>query len=374
MRIGIVTQSYYPIPSGLTEHVYYLAKELIKLGHQPTIITSNFFNNNDSLGLDVVRVGWDIRLPIPINGSFNDVNICYQLTKKLRRICEEKKLDIIHIHCPLDPIFPLTALRNLSIPKVGTFHSYAKIHLGYEIFGHQFKEYADKLGGRIAVSEAAKEFSERYFSGEYDVIPNGINLKRFNPDIEPIERFNDGLFNILFVGRLDPRKGVKYLLKAFPLIYEQYPHCRLIVVGNGFLTDYYKMYAPENLSHKIFFEGYVKPKDIPHYYATANIFCSPAIGGESFGIVLLEAMASGKPIVASDITGYSQLVTDGQEGLLVPPKSPYAIANAIIKLIRDEELRKRMGSIGLIKARQYSWEKIAKKVEECYYKTLANRL
>lgn len=372
MRIGIVTQSYYPIPSGLTEHVYYLAKELINLGHEPTIITSRFFHNNNDLGLDVVRVGWDFRLPIPINGSFNNVNICYQLTKKLRRICEEKRFDIIHIHCPLDPIFPLAALRNLSIPKVGTFHSYAKVNLGYEIFGHQFREYADQLDCRIAVSEAAKEFSERYFSGEYDVIPNGINLERFNPNIRPIEKFNDGLFNILFVGRLDPRKGVKYLLKAFPLIYEQYPHCRLIVVGNGFLTDYYRMYTPEDSSHKIFFEGYVLPKDIPRYYATADVFCAPAIGGESFGIVLLEAMASGKPIVASNITGYSQLITDYQEGLLVPPKNPSAIAEAVIELIQNRELRKEMGRRGLEKARKFSWHAVAKQIEQCYYKALAN--
>jgi len=372
MRIGIVTQSYYPIPSGLTEHVYYLAKELIDLGHEPTIITSHFFQNEDDLGLDVVRVGWDFRMPIPINGSFNNVNLCYQLTKKLRKICEEKKLDIIHIQCPLDPIFPLTALRNLSVPKVGTFHSYARINLGYELFGRQFREYANNLDVRIAVSEAAKEFSQRYFSGEYDLIPNGINLERFNPKVKPVDKYNDGLFNILFVGRLDPRKGVKYLLKAFPLIYKQYPHCRLIVVGNGFLTDYYKTYAPDGLSHKIFFEGYVKPKDLPHYYAVADVFCSPAIGGESFGIVLLEAMASGKPIVASDITGYCQLITDYQDGLLVPPKDPSAIAEAVIELIQNRELREEMSKRGLEKAREFSWHVIAKQVEQCYYKALAN--
>lgn len=376
MRIGIITQTYYPFPSGISEHVYYLAKNLIHLGHQPSIITSKFLNhNNDSHGLDVVRIGWNFSSPIPLSGTFSKVNIGYQTEKKLKIICEEKKFDLLHIHSPLEPVLPLVVLKTLSMPKIGTFHNiYPKYHLSYfvyEVFQSQFKDYAQLLDGRIAVSNTAKEFIEKYCPGEYFVIPNGVDLERFNPKVKPLERFNDGVFNILFVGRMDPRKGLKYLLKAFPLIYEEYPHCRLIIVGDGWLKEYYKMYLPNDLSDKVFFEGYVARDDLPHYYAGADVFCTPATGGESFGIVLLEAMASGKPIVASNIKGYSELITDGKDGILVAPKDPSLIKEAIMKLIKDKELRKKMGHQSLLKAKKFSWDKIVRQIVDCYNKVLA---
>jgi len=310
-------------------------------------------------------------MPIPMNGSFGNVNLGYRIGSKLTSICNEKKFDLIHIHGPLEPILPLIVLKRINIPKIGTFHTASpKLNLGYEIFGHQLKVYADQLDCRIAVSRSAKEFIEQYFPGDYLIIPNGVDLIRFNPDIKQLDKFDDGTFNILFVGRMDPRKGLKYLFKAFSLVYKQYPHCRLIVVGEGYLRDYYKMYLPSYLLDKVIFEGYV-PRDIlPRYYASADVFCAPAIGGESFGIVLLEAMASAKPIVASAIKGYRDLITYGQDGLTVSPKDPEMLKEAILKLIRDKSLRKKMGERGLLKAREYSWDKVTKQVEACYGKVL----
>lgn len=376
MRIGIVTQYYYPIPGGISEHVHYLAKNLKDLGHQPSIITSRFFrnihSNNTNHDLDVIRIGWNVPVPIPINGSFGNVNIGYRIGNKLVGICQEKKFDLIHIHSPLEPVLPLIVLSKINIPKVGTFHTaYSKFNLAYEIFRYQLKNYADQLDCRIAVSRSAKEFIEQYFPEEYFIIPNGVDLNRFNLQVKPLDKFNDGIFNILFVGRMDPRKGLKYLFKAFPLIYKQYPHCRLIVVGEGWLRDYYRMYLPSYLSDKVTFEGYVSRDVLPRYYASADVFCAPSTGGESFGIALLEAMASGKPIVASAIKGYRDLITYGQEGFTVSPKDPEMLKENILKLIKDKDLRKRMGEKGLIKSREYSWDKVVKKIEDCYKKVLA---
>lgn len=379
MRIGIISQFYYPITGGISEHVYYLAKSLKKLGHEPSIITSKFFNHKDIDGgngsVNVIRIGWNVPIPIPINGTFGNVNVGYQVGMKINNICVKEKFDLVHIHNPMDPTLPLTSLRNVSIPKIGTFHNshsrYNLAHLAYEIFRNQLRQYADLLDGRITVSHSAEKFLGEYFPGDISVIPNGIDLDRFNPNVKPLEKFNDGTINILFVGRMDTRKGLKYLLKAFSLISEQYPRCRLIIVGGGWLKNYYKIYLSNGLSKKVFFEGYVSRADLPRYYASSDIFCAPAIGGESFGIVLLEAMASGKPIVASDISGYNELIQNGKEGILVAPENPKAIMEAVIKLINHKDLRKKLGENGLLKAKEYGWDEVTKQIEDCYYKVLA---
>lgn len=371
MRIGIITQYFYPITGGVTEHVYYSAKGLSELGHEVSIITSKFLSGNHiDNGLNVIRIGWNVRSPLPFNGSFGNFNIGYQIGNKLRDICMQKKFDLVHIHSPLDPILPWVSLK-LSIPKIATFHTaYSTYNLAYDLVKYTFINYVNRLDGRIAVSQTAKDFTNKYFPGQYIVIPNGVDTQRFNPHVKPIEKFNDGTFNILFVGRMEPRKGIKYLVKAFPLIFEHYPKCRLIIVGNGWLKEYYRMYLSKEMLKNVFFEGYVSREDLPRYYATADVFCAPAIGGESFGIVLLEAMASGKPIVASSIKGYSELIADGQEGILVPRKDSMAIKEAVIKLIKDKKLRQKMGQQGCIKAQKYGWDKISKEIENYYCKIL----
>lgn len=371
MRVGIITQYYFPLTGGISEHVYHLADHLRQLGHEPTVITSRCFGGNGSYGQDVVRLGWNMRMPIPINGSFGCFNVGYQIGAKIQELCRERQFDLLHLHSPAEPILPWVVLGSATVPVVGTFHTmYTKLNLPYEIFGRQFRKYVEMLSGRIAVSEAAKEYNDRYFPGEYAIIPNGVDLARFHPGVEPIKKFNDDTFNILFVGRMDPRKGVKFLLQAFPMIHKQHPDCRLIIVGDGWLKEYYKMYIPDGLEKKVFFEGYVAREDLPRYYAAADVFCAPATGGESFGIVLIEAMASGKPIVASNILGYREVVTDGQDGILVPPNDPAAISEAVLTLIKDHRLREAMGQQGLLKAPQYSWGSVAEQIVQCYRRVL----
>jgi phosphatidylinositol alpha-mannosyltransferase len=344
MRVGIITQSYYPIAGGVTEHVYYQARHLQEMGHQPTIITSRFLRTN--------------------NYNHDEIG------RRLQRICRKKQFDIVHIHSPLDPILPLLAVYHIKQPKVGTFHSYSNSALLFDFGRKPINEMAHRLGGRIAVSEAAKEFHRGYFPGDYSIIPNGVDTGRFSQDAKPLERFDDDFFNILFVGRMAPRKGLKNLLRALPPVLSKYPKTRLIIVGDGILRGYYRLFYPSWISDRVFFEGYIPRSQLARYYASADLYCSPATGGESFGIVLLEAMASGLPIVASAIRGYSEVVTNEQEALLVPPDDPLVISNAIIRLIEDKKLRDKLSHNGLAKAKEYSWEMITRRLVDFYGEVL----
>jgi len=257
---------------------------------------------------------------------------------------------------------------------VGTFHATRSNSFGYAIWKPLLKRWMNKLDGKIAVSQAARDFVYRYFPGDYEIIPNGIDLERFSDKAPPVEKYRDDKLNILFVGRLEKRKGFKYLLAAYEHVKKEYPQCRLIVVSpQGRLSRKYENLAARHNLKDVVFAGYVSFEDLPGYYNTADIFCTPATGWESFGVVLLEAMATGKPIVASDIPGYAGIISHGVEGLLVKPRDEKVLASAILSLLRDKAMRDRMGEKGKLKAKDYSWDVVALKVMSYYQKLLQNR-
>ena len=241
----------------------------------------------------------------------------------------------------------------------------------YQLLRHPIKMFDRELNGRIAVSNAAKEFIAQYFPGDYRIIPNGVDIDCFNPKAEMISELADGSFNILFVGRMDPRKGLNYLISALPLIKKKIKNARLIVVGGGSLNMFYKSQAELPGQKDIIFVGKVSYDDLPKHYRTADVYCSPATGGESFGIVLIEAMATGTPVVASDIEGYRDVLTDQKEGLFCENRNPDDIAAKIIQLAQDPKLRKKMGEQGIKTANKYAWSKVVKKIEAYYKEVIA---
>jgi phosphatidylinositol alpha-mannosyltransferase len=198
-----------------------------------------------------------------------------------------------------------------------------------------------------------------------------VDLEHFSPDVSPIDKFCDGKANILFVGRLERRKGLDYLLEAFVRVKQEIPNSRLIVVGPGtrLRRKYEKKVARSGLKDVVF-AGFVSHDELPRYYKTADVFCAPATGRESFGIVLLEAMAMGKPVVASNIEGYASVVTQGVDGLLVPPRDTETLAQTLISLLSDESLCREMGTRGKAKALEHSWERIARDVMSYYLRVL----
>lgn len=370
LKIGIVTQSYYPKPGGVTEVVHYSARELRRLGHRVTIITTNYSKGTAEYP-DVRRIGRNML--VPVNGAWVNVTLGLRLREKLERIFREEDFDIIQTHCPLVPTLPLVALQAAGRDQkmVGTFHAAAEGNALYRIFRRALERRAGRLDARIAVSEPARAFAHLYFPGRYEIIPNGIDCDRFSPEVNPIIEPEEGLLRILYVGRMDQRKGVPYLLKAVPLAQKRLDaRIELMLVGEGRMRSilFPRPLRPDGTEIRAV--GRVDPELLPRYYRSADIFCSPATGRESFGIVLLEAMASGVPVIASDIPGYRRVVAHGVDGLLTRPKEPEAIADAIVTLGSSKSLRDELGSRGRKKAMQYDWPIIAKRLEEVFLRIL----
>ncbi len=365
MKIGIVTPTYHPYPGGVPEHVYHTCVELGRLGHDVRVVTSHFGSGRAPNEEQVVRIGRSVS--IPANGSICPVAIDVRMRGKVRRMLLAERFDILHLHEPLMPTLCLAVLAEAEVPVVGTFHANNEGALGYRLFRSYLGHYIDKLDARIAVSAAAVQTVSRHFGGEYTIIPNGVDIGRFSATA-PAR--NEETFTILFVGRLEPRKGAKYLLRAMPRVLREVPRARLVVVGSGPMSGYYRSHLPEGVEDRVVFTGRVSGEALTRYYAEADVFCSPAMGGESFGIVLIEAMAAGAAVVASDIAGYRDVVRDGATGLLVRRGDPDSIAAAIVRLARDGELRQRLVESAGSEVRQYSWDRVTGRILDVYESVL----
>ncbi len=228
-----------------------------------------------------------------------------------------------------------------------------------------------KIDGVIGVA-ALNLKTFKYYKGPKTVIPNGIDLNEFNPKVAPIRKFStsngaDAKLNILFLGRIEERKGLIYLLKALKILNKKYDNLRLIVIGEGPLKGDYQRWAKRNKLENVVFEKVISQKEVPSYYKTVDIYCSPAIYGESFGIVLIEAMAVGTPVVAFANKGYEGVLEKGKGGrFLAKPRDYKTLAKKLDILIRNPELRREMGEWGKKESQKYSWPKIVDQVLNFY--------
>jgi phosphatidylinositol alpha-mannosyltransferase len=366
VKLALVCPYDYVYPGGVAIHVANLYEEFKRMGHDVRIITP--YSGPSSLigSRDIIPIGKPV--PIPSGGSIARVTISPVLAPPVRIILEREQFDIIHIHEPLCSTLTLTILNLSKAINVGTFHACHRKPRGYQIISPFVMGLFKKLHGRIAVSEPAKEFVSKYFPGDYQVIPNGIDVARFSMPALPLEGISDGKLNILFVGRPEKRKGLRYLLEAYKQVKREVPQSRLIVVGPG--TERYEATARKMELRDVIFTGYVENEQLPAYYHSADIFCSPATGGESFGIILLEAMAASKPVVASAISGYASVMKDGVEGIMVPPKAKDALAGALIQLLNNPGLRHEMGARGRKKAEECDWPNVAQRVNQYYMRLI----
>jgi len=379
MKIALVSPYDFAYPGGVTNHISCLEHQLTLMGHEVKVIAPAS-RAVPTFGDKFIPIGKP--RPIPTSGSICRITISLHLAPTIKAVLEREKFDIIHLHEPFMPMLCSAVLRFSHTTNVGTFHAFQHSvgYLSHPLSGYNFgrpistiilKRRARKLDGKIAVSKPAMEFASKYVPGEYNIIPNGIDLAHFSPDVSPIDEFCDGKLNILFVARLESRKGLNYLIKAYQRVKKEFSNSRLIIVGPGTrLRRKYERQVKRNRLQDVVFVGYVTYAELPRYYKTADIFCSPATGRESFGIALLEAMAVGKPIVASNIDGYANLITDGVEGLLVPPKDEKALAQALISLMANESLRQQMGARERLTAKKYDWKHVAQRVFDYYVKVL----
>jgi phosphatidylinositol alpha-mannosyltransferase len=369
VKIGLVSPYVYPLPGGVTQHVRFLYENLRLRGHDVRIITSSHGLQRSSEG-DIIRLGKGISMPA--NGSMGTVTISPRFISQVRDVLAREQFDLLHFHEPFVPFLSLVVLRESNSVNIGTFHAYGGWSPSYEFGSRALKGYAQRLHGRIAVSAAARHFIDRYFPGDYRVIPNGVDAERYGRAV-PLSRWQDGTPNILFVGRFEPRKGVLDLLKAYRHIRKDGVEARLLLVGGGPQEREARRYVATRRMGGVEFLGRVSDDEKLQLFRTCDVYCSPATGRESFGIVLLEAMAAGAPIVASDIHGYKGVVRRGREALLVPPREPKDLAAAIERLLSDRALADSFRANGPVRAAEFSWPRVTAKVDD-YYGFVIRRL
>jgi phosphatidylinositol alpha-mannosyltransferase len=367
MKVGLISFHSFYKPGGVKRHILGLYKEFKKRGIECKIIAPRR-KRSENYGKDVILLGTSF--PLPFSGGISDLGINFN-PLSIEKVLKKEKFDVLHFH---NLGFPstfqiLTSPSTAKTLNILTFHANikgSKFLKRFPFLLYFVKKIADwRIDGIIGVAPLTLEPFKKYKKPK-TVIPNGIDLDAFNPKVPKIKRFLDGKINILFLGRIEERKGLIYLLKAYKILEKKFKNLRLIVVGEGPLKKEMEEFVRENGLKEVIFEGEVKEDKVASYYTTCDIFCSPAIYGESFGLVLVEAMACQKPVVAFANEGYFQFLRDKKGGILAKNRNWKDLAKKLEILIKNQSLREKLGKIALKEAKEYSWKKIADKVLEFY--------
>ncbi|MSQ13378.1 MAG: glycosyltransferase family 1 protein [Dehalococcoidia bacterium] len=364
MNIAFVSPYDFAFPGGVNNHIEHLAREFTRRGHTVTIVAPSSKSAAQLGTPNLYPIGWPV--PIRTAGSVARITFSAWRYAKVQALFRDHRFDIVHIHEPLVPLLALYALMCSNTTTLATFHQYRERSSFYPIAQAPLRRLLTRLDGRIAVSKPAADFMGQWFPGDYHVIPNGIDLEHFQRHVEPFPQFMDGKTNLLFVGRSEKRKGLKHLVSAYSRLKWRYPDLRLIVVGPGNPDSDTLRIIGERSLKDIVFTGSVPYDDLPRYYRSAHIFCAPSTGKESFGIVLLEAMATGAPVLASGIAGYAAVIQHGVNGFLVEPKDDASLADGIQHLLERPELRRSLGQTGKTFATRFTWPSVADQVMAYY--------
>jgi len=365
MKVCFVCSHSFIKPGGIKNHILELSEEYKKRGIEVKIIVPKR-NNNESYEKDIILLGKS--LPFNVAGTQGD--ICFiSNTKEINKILEREKFDVIHFHNFVVPFVWQILNRSKSL-NILTFHANIEAMPLFKIFipfsDFFVKKLNNKINGIIGVAPMIMEYFKA-FKGNKKIIPNGINLNSFNPNNPKIQEYLDGKINLLFVGRFEERKGPLYALKAYRIVKKMNNNVRLIMVGEGPLKKQCDKYIKKNNLKDVIFVGKKTGQEVASYFNTCDIYISPAPFGESFGIVLLEAMASQKPVVGFANLGYYQLLKETRgEQFLAKPKHVEELAQKILLLTENKELREEMGKWGLEHSKKYSWDKIADMVLDFY--------
>ena len=364
MKIAIISPYSWAHPGGVNNHIEGLSAELARHGHDVTVVAPDGGPPPD--GARFVTAGRSV--PIPANGSTARLALAPGTGARIRRILKEGAYDVVHVHEPLVPFVSTSAVMGTPARVVGTFHAAGEddssLHGLARIL---FKRVHARIDVLIAVSEPARMLASRYFPGEYEIVPNGVDLIRFTPGGDRPHSFPKAGPVVLFVGRNEPRKGIEVLLSAFPVVAREIPGCSLVIAGSGFEDEKVKRELAPELWERVRVVGFVNNEDLPAYYSAADVFCAPALGGESFGMILLEANASGTSVVASDIPGYAGVLASTGGGTLFANGDSTDLAHALCEMLLDETRRADLVAAGLAGVNQFSWEHLASRLESLYF-------
>lgn len=348
---------------GVQSHVRSLASTLRGRGHDVLVLAPRSLTFRGAPEDGVAFTGR--ALPIPANGSVAPVTIGPGAAVQVRSQITRFRPDVLHLHEPLVPNTSFYALTLTRVPAVGTFHASSEASLGYKVAAPVLDRAAARLAVRTAVSDAARTFAARYFPGDYALTPNGIDVDRFSKSV-PADL--GATSTILFLSRLERRKGAEVLIQAMTRLRDI--DVSLVIGGEG--PERRKLEAlARRLEVPARFFGRVPHEQVGPLFAGATIYCAPAVGGESFGIVLVEAMAAGAPIVCSDLDGFRSVA--GSAARLVPPGDAGALAEALRAVLTDAEGRSEMKRMGERLSSMYDWSRLAGNVEAAYERALATR-
>jgi len=361
LRIGICAPYDLGRHGGVNTHIRAQAAALRRLGHEVSVFGAS------SAPLTDGEVSLGPCVSLVIGNTETGFGADPRSWRRVRQFFRARRFDVIHMHEPLMPLVPWFVLWQSTAPVVATFHTYREHgHRWYPRYRRVFEPLMRRVPIRLAVSDAARRTVSPHFPGDYEIVPNGIDVDRFArpatrlPDMPPNQR------HVLYVGRLEPRKGVEHLIHAMAVVQQTRDAVRLVVVGDGPDRESLEG-AARAAGIAATFAGRVPDAELPGYYQSADIVCSPALGDESFGLVLLEAMAAGRPIVATQIAGYTELLESTGSARLVHAGSAEALAREIIELLDDPAKARAMGARGACAVRKYDWSAIASRLETIYH-------
>lgn len=360
MRIGMVCPYSFDVPGGVQSHVLQLAEVMRARGHDVSVLAPA---SVDSDVPDYVVSGGKA-VPIPYNGSVARLRFGPATHRKVKKWLADGDFDVLHLHEPNAPSLSMLALMIAEGPIVATFHTSTTKSLTLSVFQGILRPWHEKIVGRIAVSDLARRWQMEALGSDAVEIPNGVDVSAIAsaPLLAGYPRPGK---TVLFLGRYDePRKGMEVLVGALPAVVERFGGVEVLVVGRGdedALRD-----SAGDLAGHLRFLGQVDDAEKASALRSADVYCAPNTGGESFGIVLVEAMAAGTPVVASDLDAFRRVLCDGEAGRLVPVGDCDALAAALIEVLGDDRLRSRYVTAAAAAVRRYDWPVVADEIMLVY--------
>jgi phosphatidylinositol alpha-mannosyltransferase len=359
LRIGICAPYDLGRHGGVNSHIRSQAAALRRLGHEVSV----FGASSAPLADDEISLGPCVSLVI--GNTETGFGADPRSWRRVRQLYRAKPFDVLHMHEPLMPLVPWFVLLQSTAPIVATFHTHRENgHSWYPRFRWLFEPFMRRVRIRLAVSEAARRTVLPHFPGEYEIVPNGIDVSRFARPAPRPPGLPPGQRHVLYVGRLEPRKGVEHLIHAMAAV-QRSGNAHLVVVGDGPDREGLQA-AAHRTGVAATFAGRVPDAELPGYYHAADVVCAPALGDESFGVVLLEAMAAARPIVATRIAGYAELLESRRLARLVDVGDPAGLAREINSLLNDPVQARAVGARAALAVRDYDWSAIAGRLDEIY--------
>lgn len=360
MRIGIVCPYSFDVPGGVQLHIRDLAEWLLGRGHVVSVLAPA--DEDTELPDYVVSAGRAV--PIRFNGSVARLSFGPVVANRVDAWLEDWDFDVLHLHEPAAPSLSLLALWAAEVPVVATFHS-SQSRVGTMRAAQPLLQPGlDKISARIAVSRSAHRTMASGFGGTTLIIPNGVYADRFRPREHPPEA--GGRPRIVFLGRFDePRKGLPVLLAALPLVLAQVPDAEVLVAGPGD-TEEVRSSLSGQVVDAVRFLGLVSEEEKVALLAGANAYVAPNTGGESFGIILVEAMSAGAPVVASALDAFTDVIGDSGAGVVFPVGDHRALAAAVVRLLEDPAQQQRLRRAGQARARNFDWSSVGARIEAVF--------